>query len=158
MTKRNWKRVPPASIIAALRLCKEFAQVEKNLSIERIADRMGQTHDSLYKWLATGRLPAILIPSFEHACGCHFASEWLTVSAGQLVIPMPNGRNATTADMVELNSGFASALQLLTNFYADPSNANPAETVAALTAHLQQVAYHQANVQQHATPELDFEA
>lgn len=156
MTRRNWKRVRPASMIEALRLCKEYAAERSNLSIERIADRMGATHDSLYKWLATGRLPAILIPAYEHTCGCHFVSEWLAVSAGKLIIDMPNGRNATTADMVELNSGFASALQLLTNFYADPSNANPAETVAALTAHLQQVAYHQANVQQHATPELEF--
>lgn len=156
MTRRNWKRVRPVSMIEALRLCKEYAAERHNLSIERIADRMGATHDSLYKWLATGRLPAILIPAYEHACGCHFVSEWLAISAGKLVIPMPAGRTGSTADMVELNTGFASALQLLTNFYADPAKADTSATLAALTSHLQQVAYHQANVQQHATPELDF--
>lgn len=156
MSRRNWKRVRPASLIEALRLCKEYAQDKANLSIERIADRMGVSHDSLYKWLATGRLPAILIPAYEHACGCHFASGWLAASAGKLVVDMPTGRTAKPADMVEFNTGFASALQLLSDFYAHPGQADTAQTLAALTAHLQQVAYHQANVQQHATPELEF--
>ena len=156
MTRRNWKRVRPASLVVALRLCKEFAAERHHLSVERIADRMGTTHDSLYKWLATGRMPAILIPAYEHACGCHFASTWLAASAGKMVVDMPTGRTATPADMVEFNSGFAAALQLLSDFYAHPGQADPAETLAALTAHLQQVAYHQANVQQHATPVLEF--
>ena len=156
MTRRNWKRVHPNNLVDALRLCKEFAQEKANLSIERIADRMGTSHDSLYKWLATGRLPAILIPAYEHACGCHFASEWLAHCAGRLVVPMPGGRTATQADMVELNSCFGAALQLLSDFYAAPGQADATETLAALHSHLQQVAWHHANVGQHANPELEF--
>lgn len=156
MSRRNWKRVSPASMVDALRLCKEYAQERGNLSIERIADRMGATHDSLYKWLATGRLPSILIPAYEHACGCHFASAWLATSAGKLVIDMPRGKTAAPADMVQLNSDFAAALQMLTDFYANPGQADTAEVLAALGAHMQHVAYHHANVAQHATPELDF--
>lgn len=158
MNRRNWKRVHPNSLVEALRLCKEYAQEKSNLSIERIADRMGASHDSLYKWLATGRLPAILIPAFEHACGCHFASCWLAITAGKLVIDMPSGRSGSTTSMVELNTGFAEALQLLSTFYATPASSDTAEVIAALTAHLQEVAYHQANVAQHSTPELDFGA
>lgn len=158
MMRRNWKRVRPTSMVEALRLCKDYAQEKYNLSIERIADRMGVTHDSLYKWLATGRLPAILIPPFEHVCGCHFASEWLAASAGKLVVTMPIGRSATQSDMVELNSCFAGALQLLTDFYKAPGELDATETLAALTIHLRQVAWHHANVSQHATPELDFQA
>lgn len=156
MSRRNWKRVRPTSLIEALRLCKEFAQERHNLSVERIADRMGVTHDCLYKWLATGRLPAILIPAYEHACGCHFASSWLATSAGKVVVDVPIGRSATPADMVEFNTGFAGVLQLLSDFYAAPTEADPTETLAALQAHLQQVVYHHANVQQHANPELEF--
>lgn len=156
MMRRNWKRVRPASLIEALRLCKEYAHEKANLSVERIADRMGATHDSLYKWLATGRLPAILIPAYEHACGCHFASAWLNTCAGKLVIDMPTGRAVMLADLVELNSGFAQALQLLTDFHADPAKTDAETTVAALTVHLQQVAWHRANVQQHGAPELEF--
>lgn len=158
MSRRNWKRVRPNSLTEALRLCKEFAQAKANMSIERIADRMGVTHDSLYKWLATGRLPAILIPTYEHACGCHFVSEWLAASAGRLVIDMPKGRTVSQSELVELNSGFAAALQLLTNFYASDGKADPIETLDALTTHLQQVAWHHANVHVHATPELEFDA
>ena len=158
MTRRNWKRVRPASLIEALRLCKEFAAERHNLSVERIADRMGATHDSLYKWLATGRLPAILLPAYELACGCNFASIWYATSAGKLVIDMPTGRNASHTDMVEFNTGFAAALQLLSDFHTNPAKADQAQTLAALSAHLQQVAYHQANVAQYIHPELDFQA
>ena len=155
MSRRNWKHVRPTSLIDALRLSKEFAQERGRLSVERIADRMGCTHDSLYKWLATGRLPAILIPAYELACGCSFVSGWLAASAGKAVIDMPTGRTATQTDMVELNSGFASALQMLTDLYAGKAQ-DSAATVAALTAHLENVAWHRANAAQHATPELEF--
>ena len=53
-------------------------------------------------------------------------------------------------------SGFAEALQLLTDFYADPAKADAAATVAAIGAHLEQVAWHHMNVAQSATPELEF--
>jgi len=156
MTRRNWKRVHASSTIEALRLCKEYAQEKSNLSIERIADRMGVSHDSLYKWLATGRLPLISLPAFELACGCHFASDFLAATAGKLVIAMPSGRAGNTTSMVELNTGFAEALQLLTLFYADPGHTDSAEAIAALTRHLAEVAYHQANVAHCTNPELDF--
>lgn len=156
MTRRNWKLARPNSAIDALRLCKEYAQEKKNLSIERIADRMGVTHDSLYKWLSAGRLPFILLPAFEHACGCHFASEWAAASAGKVVISIPTGRNVTQGDLVELNSGFGAALQLLADYYNAPHKADRTETLAALTNHLQQVAWHHANVAQFSTPELEF--
>lgn len=156
MTRRNWKLARPNSAIDALRLCKEYAQEKKNLSIERIADRMGVTHDSLYKWLSAGRLPFILLPAFELACGCHFASEWAAASAGKVVISIPTGRNVTQADLVELNTGFGAALQLLADFYNAPHKADATETLAALTSHLQQVAWHHANVAQFSTPELEF--
>jgi AcrR family transcriptional regulator len=156
MSRRNWKRIRPNSLVEALRLDKEFAQERHNLSVERIADRMGVTHDSLYKWLATGRLPAILLTAYEHACGCHFASEWLASSAGKVVISIPTGRNVTQGDLVELNTGFGAALQLLADYYNAPHKADATDTLAALTSHLQQVAWHHANVGQFANPELEF--
>lgn len=156
MTRRNWKQVRPNSAIDALRLCKEYAQEKKNLSIERIADRMGVTHDSLYKWLAAGRLPFILLPAFEHTCGCHFASDFAAASAGKVVISIPSGRTVTQGDLVELNACFGAALQLLADFYSTAGKTDATETLAALTIHLQQVAWHRANVETFTTPELEF--
>ena len=156
MTRRVWKNVRPNSLVHALRLCKEFAQDRHNLSVERIADRMGVSHDSLYKWLATGRLPAILILAYEHACGCHFASIWYATSAGKLVIDMPTGRKADGTELLAMNSSCAAALQLLTAFYAAPHAADPEATLLALRQHMEQVAFHHNNVAQYATPELEF--
>ena len=157
MSRRNWKHARANSLTHALRLCKEFALDRHNLGVERIADRMGQSHDNLYKWLATGRMPAILIPAYEHACGAHFVSDWLAASAGRLVVPMPTGRAVTEADLLAVNSSCAAALTLLTKFYADPASADLAATTDALRAHLEQVAFHQANVARYASPELEFE-
>lgn len=156
MTRRNWKQVRPNSAIDALRLCKEYAQEKKNLSVERIADRMGVTHDSLYKWLASGKLPFNLLLAYELACGCHFASDFAAASAGKVVISIPAGRAVTHGDLVELNACFGAALQLLADFYNAPHKTDATETLAALTNHLSQVAWHHANVGTFSNPELEF--
>lgn len=157
--RKNWNRIQPTSQRHALELCKEHARVKLNRSVEGIAEHMGVAdHWSLYKWFQNGRMPLNLLRPFENACGIDYVTRWNAASAGKLLIDMPTGRTATQADMVELNSGFATALQLLTNFYASPQEADPAETLAALRLHLTQVAHHHANVAQHATPELDFNA
>jgi hypothetical protein len=156
MTRRNWKLVRPNSAIDALRLCKEYAQEKKNLSIERIADRMGVTHDSLYKWLALGKLPFISLTAYEHACGCHFASEWAAASAGRVVIDMPTGRKVSEADLVSMNTSCAASMELLTKYYANPVSADKEATLSALRTHMEHVAFHQASVQTYTTPELEF--
>lgn len=58
--------------------------------------------------------------------------------------------------MVELNTGFAQALQLLTDFYKADGKADPVVTLDALRQHMEQVASHHRNVAQYATPELEF--
>ena len=152
------KRQRANSLVHALRLCKEWAQAKRHLSVERIADRMGTTHDSLYKWLATGRMPAIVLPAFEQVCGAHYASDFLAAAAGRLVLAMPTGKQAGAADLLDVNSSWAQALQLLTQFYAAPAQADPEATLSALRQHLEQVAYHHANVSAYQEPQLEFEA
>jgi hypothetical protein len=97
-----------------------------------------------------------LLPAYEHACGCHFASEWAAASAGKVVVNIPTGRAVTQGDLVELNTGFGAALQLLADFYNAPGKADATETLTALTSHLSQVAWHHANVTSYTTPELEF--
>jgi len=156
MSKRNWKQVRPNSLVHALRLCKEFAQERKHLSVERIADTMGVSHDSLYKWLGTGRIPACLVPAYELVCGCNFASTWLAAGSDRIVIGLPKGRSSSGVDLVELNASFAQALKLLSDFYV--GKVDERDTQEALKAHLEQVAWHHHNVASHANPELEFEA
>ena len=157
MNSKVWKpNQRPTSATHAARLCKDHAAVKLNLSVERIADLMGVTHDTLYKWLSTGRMPLIVIPGFEHACGCNYVSEWLAASSGKVAISIPTGRAVKQGDLVEPNTCFGAALQLLADFYNAPAKPDASETLAALTSHLQQVAWHHANVGQFANPELEF--
>ena len=97
-----------------------------------------------------------MLPAFEHTCGCHFASEWAAASAGKVVISIPNGRAVTQGDLVELNACFGAALQLLADFYGAAGKTDATEAQAALTIHLQQVAWHRANVETFTNPELEF--
>lgn len=156
MSRRDWKRERATSATHAMRLCKEFAQERRQLSVERIADRMGATHDSLYKWLATGRMPLIVIPAYELVCGVNFVSVWLASTGGKLVIDMPTGRKAGAADVMELNTSCAKALPLLTAFYADPATTDVDATLAALREHLELAAFHHRNVAQYQAPQLEF--
>ena len=156
MSRRSWKNARASSLLEAMRMCKEFALDRHNLSVESIATRMGVTVDSLYKYLGTGRMPANLVPAYEHACGCQFVSLWYAANTGKLVIDRPTGRAVTQTDMVEFNSGFARALQLLSDFHANPGQADAESVLAALSSHLEQVAFHHRSVATYATPELEF--
>lgn len=157
MMAKIWKpNQRPTSAAHGTRLCLQYANVKLNRSVERVADMSGVTHDSLYKWQASGRMPLIVIPAFEHACGCNYVSEWLAASSGKVAISIPTGRAVKQGDLVELNTGFGAALQLLADLYNTPQKADVSGTLDALTRHLQQVAWHHANVGQFATPELEF--
>lgn len=152
-----WKRMRPTSLRHALEGCKDFALEAHRLSVERIAEQMGLAdHWALYKWLQTGRFPMVLIPAYERVCGIDLATRWLASTSGQLLVAMPKGKQASAADLVELNTGFASALQLLGDFYTSGGQADPAPVLEALRGHLEAMAHHHANVAGYRQPELEL--
>jgi hypothetical protein len=154
--RRNWKALQPTSLRAALELCKDHARERINKSVEQIADDMGLTdHWTIYKWFQTGRIPANLIRPYEQACGIDYVTRWLVASSGRLVVDVATGRNLNHADIVAMHEHFAGTLKLLTVFYANPGT-DPAETLAAVTKHMEHMAWHRNNVAQHATPQLEF--
>jgi hypothetical protein len=152
---RDWKRLQPISLRHALELSKDHARVKLNRSVERIANEMGLAdHWWLYKIFQSGRLPANLIRPFETACGINYVTRWIASSGGMLTIEIPSGRKLKDVDLVTLHTGFGTAVQMLTDLYAGKSDT--ASTIAALTAHMESIAWHRANVAQYSTPELDF--
>jgi hypothetical protein len=155
MARRNWKKVQPTSLRNALELCKEFAREKHNLSVERIAERMGEAdHWNLYKWFQSGRMPAVLIPAYEAACGIDFVTRWLANRDGKLLITIPTGRNLGTTDLNDLQEVLHTAVGSLIAFYQQKKATD--ETLADLTHALQILAWHRGNVAQHETPQLNL--
>ena len=157
MTRRNWKRWQPASLRDALKGCKDFAQERHNLSVERIAERMGlEDHWSLYKWIESGRFPAVLLPTYQAVCGINLVTRWLATHERRLLIDMPVGKAGTEDDLVALNTQFGQAVQLLRDFYKSDGATDAAPVLEALRSHLESMAHHHFNVSGFAEPELDF--
>lgn len=154
--RRDWKSVQPNSLIDALRLGKDYARDKHRLSVERIAELMGIEASLLYKWLANGRMPASLIPAYEHICRCSFVSRWLAASSGHLLIAMPTGRTASGIDMNDLQSSLNTAVGELLHFYA--GGADPETVLAAVRTGMEGLAWHHGNVQQADSPQLELGA
>jgi hypothetical protein len=150
----NWKRLQPTSLLHALRLCKDYARARRQLSVERIADRMGVTHDALYKWLGSGRMPVNLVPAYEQTCGIDYVSRWLAMTAGKLVIDIPTGKCATPKDIHTLQDVLNTAVGSLIRFHGGQAEAP--ETLAALQTGLEALALHRGQVAKHAQPEFEF--
>jgi len=136
-----------------MELCLEHGREKRNLSVDRVADLMGLTSKwTLYKWLENGRMPANLIRPFEHACGATFMTQYIATSAHKLLVDIPRGRPANDDEVLELQTGFNDAVNLLARFYRGEVGAE--ETVAALTQTMSEIAAHRENVSKALTPEL----
>lgn len=139
-----------------MELCIEYGRQKKNLSVDRIADRMGLANKwTLYKWMENGRMPAVLIPAFEHACGATYVTTYLATAAHKLLIDIPVGKKPIDTDILTLNSNFNDAVSLLSRFYKGESDIQ--ETINSLTNTIESMAYHRENIQKDHAPELDFE-
>lgn len=155
MAKRNWKRVQPRSLKHSMELCVDYAKDTQNLSVERIADRIGlASHFTLYKWLEEARMPAVMIRPFEHACGVSFVTQYLAASDHQLLVPMPKSKPAKDTDLMALQASFAQAVAVLAAFYMGNEEGEAAK--AELARHMAEVASHRARVERMEEPELEL--
>ncbi|WP_026608705.1 hypothetical protein [Methylocaldum szegediense] len=154
MTAIHWKRQQPRSLRHGMELCLEHARVKANASVDRIADLMGLANKwVLYKWMESGRLPAVLIRPFETACGIDYVTRYLSHSARKLLVDIPTGRKATGRDINSLQASFAEAVAVLLRHYEGKTPVD--ETVAALTGVLEELAWHRAEVERRAAPQMD---
>lgn len=151
----NWSRYQPRDLKDAFRACKDCARDKKRYSVERISELMGVTPDSLYKWMADGRMPAAMIPAFEHVTGVHFVTEYLAAGSGRIVIKIPAGHPQDAEALAGLQSLLADAVADLIRCYA--GKASVEQTVQELTATLQSLAWHRENVGKLERPELELD-
>ena len=153
MGNRRWKSVRPTDLRHAMELCLEHARQKHNRSIDRVADLMGVASKwTLYKWMESGKLPAIYIRPFEHACGINFVTQWVAHSDHKLLIDIPAGRDASASDLTTLQGHFAEAMFELARFYQNRADTD--STLTALHEIMAGLAYHRANVAKVAAPEL----
>lgn len=140
-----------------MELCLAYARDVGHLSVERVADRMGlASHWTLYKWMESGRLPAILIRPFEGACcGADYVTRWIAASDHQLLVKIPTGRAAEQCDTAELQVVLAEASRLLIRFYQQ--GGDPGATLDAVRDAIAGLGFHHANVERALSPELDLE-
>lgn len=82
-----------SDICGAIDSCIAHAKLELYRDIGDVAEAAGVNKWVLYKWVQTGKVPAVHIPAFERACGVTHLSKCLAGASGQLVIqaPRPDG-------------------------------------------------------------------
>ncbi|WP_027853361.1 hypothetical protein [Marinobacterium litorale] len=151
--RKNWSREQPISLRHGSELCIGHAHDRMNRSVEQIADLMGEaSHFTLYKWMESGRMPAVKIRAFEHACGADFVTQYLAHSAGYLLVKVPTGRKAEHRELNELSLFAHEVLGLLIQFYDSHEGAD--EAVLAVTRLMEDLAFQRGNIEKHQQPEL----
>lgn len=156
MSFRPSRRRVPRSLPEAMELCLDHARERRNLSVERIADRMGvASHWTLYKWLENGRIPAVLLRAFESATGAEHVSRFLAHSGGNLLIRIPTGRKTDTRDIDALQALLNQVVGQLLNYRDGKSTAD--DTLATLLEGMEALGFRYGEIQKDAQPELDFQ-
>lgn len=153
MTRRNWKQERAISLQRGMELNVLHAREKLNRGVDRIADFMGMpSHFTLYKYLESARMPAVLIPPFENACGAHFVTQYLAHSAGRMLVEIPTGRRASHKELNELSVYTNQVMGMLIDF--SEGRCDQQEVENALTNLIEDLAHQRGNVAKHRQPEL----
>lgn len=155
MPSRNWKH-PPQSLTEAMEACLAHALTKHRRSTDHVAADMGLANKwNLYKYVESGRLPAVLIRPFEVACRADFVTRFLAHASHRLIIDIPTGRLPAASDLATVQTATHEAMGALINFAA--GKAQPDEVIAAVTSAMEQLAWHRENASRTAQPELELE-
>jgi hypothetical protein len=152
--RRNWTRWRPASLQEAVEGCLHYAQDKHRFSVDRLADLMGESKWTIYKWIQSGSIPARKIAGFEAHCQCSYITAWLAASARRIVVELPSGRLPGTSDIHALQNACHEAIGLLISFAA--GRADKKETMDALTVAIEHLATERAHVDLSTQPELSL--
>lgn len=155
MRNRHWKTWRPSSLQEAVEGCVSFAQHNHRRDVERIADLVGESKWTLYKWIEQGSIPSKKIPGFEHACGCFYVTAYLAASARKLLIDLPTGRASGPQQIQALQEACNTAVGALISFAQQKASSD--DVVGAINRALEHLVYERTNVALHKQPTLDFE-
>jgi len=148
----NWKRAVATSLLNGSDLCIKYAREKNNLSIEHIADQMGENHHTLYKWLAEARMPIKKLIAFESACGTCFITQYLAHANNKMLVDIPTGRKAEHRSINELGI-FANQVMGMLLAFADGEQ-NQDEVLEAVTVLMADFAHQRGQIEKNKQPEL----
>lgn len=154
MRRRNWKSWQPSSLQEAVEGCVGFAQDKHQRSVDRLADLVGESKWTIYKWIEQGSIPSKKIPGFEYACGCYYVTAYLAAAAHKLLIDIPSGRPSDAGQIHAVQEACTNAVGALIAFADQKSTAE--QTLACLQRAIELLAFERANVTRHQQPELDL--
>lgn len=155
MHRRNWKH-PPQSLAEAMQACLDHALSKHRRTLDHIAADMGLANKwNLYKWVESGRIPAILIRPFEAACKADFVTRYLAHASHHLIIDIPTGKIPSASDLAAVQAAAHDAMGALINFAT--GKIGSLVVIDAVNAAMEQLAFHRENAARTAQPELDLE-
>lgn len=154
MSRRNSNPVP-ASLRAAFEADKAYALKHRRLSIERLAELLGTTPATLYKWLETDSMPIRVLIAWQHLTGASNVVRYLASREGAVVIQIPHGRPPEADDIHVLQSTLNGAIGALLDFMRGHTDRDAC--MGKLSAGLESLAWHRANVEKTDQPELEFD-
>ncbi|MFN4056389.1 MAG: hypothetical protein ACK4GU_16135 [Alishewanella aestuarii] len=154
MSRKNWNQLVARSLTESLQLCKEFAIANKQMSVPRIADRIGTSPDMLYKHLGAASMPAYMMIPYMESTHRIYPLQYMAHSLNHLLVPMPRGRKAEHKTLIAL-SQFCNAV--MGQMLALQSGECRAQDVTdQLTLLMENLAYHRMEAQKHDQPELEL--
>lgn len=153
MTRRNSNPVP-TSMRAAFEADKAHALKRRRLNIERLAELLGTTPATLYKWIETDSMPVRVLIAWQHLTGSNHVIRYLASREGAVVIQIPPGRDVTAEDIHDLQMVLSAAPGALLRLKKGEITRD--ECLGALTSGMESLAWHRANVEKSDQPELEL--
>ena len=151
---RHASKPMPTSLRGAFEQDKAHALARHRLNIERLAELMGATPATLYKWLETDAMPINRLAAWAHLTGSDCVVRYLAASGHKVVIDIPHGHTADAADVQGLQTTLNSAVGALLDFHAGRLDRDAC--IAAITGGLEVLAWHRENVRKNDQPELEL--
>lgn len=151
---RHASKPMPTSLRGAFEQDKAHALARHRLNIERLAELMGTTPATLYKWLETDAMPINRLAAWAHLTGSDCVVRYLAASGHKVVIDIPHGHTADAADVQGLQTTLNSAVGALLDFHAGRLDRDAC--IAAITGGLEVLAWHRENVRKNDQPELEL--
>lgn len=153
MTQRTSKPVP-TSLRAAFEADKAHALKHRRLSIERLAELLGTTPATLYKWIETDSMPVRALIAWQHLTGASHVVRYLASREGAVVIHIPTGRSPDADDVHVLQATLNGAIGALLDFMQGKADRDTC--MGKLGCGLESLAWHRANVEKTNQPELEL--